>query len=390
MKFPRLKNPLLCRITSYIVVIGGFIAPIIIIFNLDFIPEIIKMLSFIAFMTGLLVYMIKNFALLMAMDGFLAMLNCYKKARKYFILPDSFSVKKCKKRIAKFGKKCEPIKKYPLPEILRYKSSPPISAYTKSTEKIFAVYSTNFLDKDTYLSIVSSARANSKILKGKKKHIFLDKQQKKSPIKQATSIVIVADKVDENFQNILCDTVCKNTGDGFDVSALPCIIDLKNKICTLDSLEFPNTGSFPIKNRCIKMIKRYIFGGRFPYKKSTEMLPQKDDDFDLNDSLWEFWRKTKKELIIDEKDRQKRFKNMHHGEIILEDDYIYIKWNEHAIWLSAEINDNEMTVEIDEIEYWDYPKENKISKADIRNLKNLINSFFDEKGYTVKYITFDD
>lgn len=111
MKFPRLKNPLLCRITSYIVVIGGFIAPIIIICNLDFVPETIKMISFFIFMIGLLIYMLKNFALLMGIDTVMAMLYCYKKARKKFILPDSFSVKRIKNRINKFGKDCEPIKK---------------------------------------------------------------------------------------------------------------------------------------------------------------------------------------------------------------------------------------------------------------------------------------
>lgn len=390
MKFPRLKNPLLCRILSYVVVLGGFIAPIIIIGNLDFVPETIKIITFFIFMIGLIIYMVKNFALLMGIDTVMAMLYCYKKARKQFILPDSFSVNKRKNRINRFGKGYEPIKKYPLPEILRYRSSPPISAYSKGTEKIFAVYSTKYLDKDIYQSIVSSARTNSKSLKGKRKHIFLDKQQRKSPIKQATAIIIFADKVDEDFQKILFNTACKKTGDGFDESILPCIIDLQNHICTFDSLCIPNIGSFPIKNRCIKMIKKYIFDGRFPYKNSPDILTPESDDYNLNESLWEFWRKNKKELILDEKQRKKQFKNMRNGEIIFKDDDLYIKWNERGVWLFAEINNDKNIVEIDEIVYWDYPKENKISKADTNSIKSLINTFFAKKGYLTKYISFDD
>ena len=42
LNFPQLKNALLCRILVYVVVLGGFIAPIIIIANLDFVHETIK------------------------------------------------------------------------------------------------------------------------------------------------------------------------------------------------------------------------------------------------------------------------------------------------------------------------------------------------------------
>ena len=68
MEFPKLKNALLCRILVYVVVLGGFIAPIIIVANLNFVPETIKIVVGVAFAIALLIYLIKNFMLLMAMD----------------------------------------------------------------------------------------------------------------------------------------------------------------------------------------------------------------------------------------------------------------------------------------------------------------------------------
>lgn len=335
--------------------------------------------------------MLKNFAILMFMDLSLSLLICYKKARKKFILPKTFTTENVKKKISKFGKNYEPIKKYPLPEMLRYQSKPPLTVYSQGIEKIFVAYHEEFLDKEIYLSVLSSARANIKYLKGKKKHLFLDKEQKKSPINQTAAVIIFANKVSDELQNNLYKTVSNNNCDDYDTSILPCIVDLENKICTFDSLLLPNIGQYPAKNRCIKMIKKYVFGGRFPYKSSPDMLSGVADDYDLNQSLWEFWKKTKKEAKVEISRNKKLFKKMKNGEIIFDDGgYIYVKWKEKGIWLSAELNEEDNIVEIDPVKLWDYPKTNNISKADISSLKSIINTFFAEKGYLTKYISLDD
>ncbi|MBQ8358568.1 MAG: hypothetical protein IJX37_01450, partial [Oscillospiraceae bacterium] len=77
MNFPRLKNALLCRILVYVVVLGGFIAPLIIVVSLKFVPEAVKVIVGIGLVVGLLIYLLKNFVLLMAMDVGLAMLHCH-------------------------------------------------------------------------------------------------------------------------------------------------------------------------------------------------------------------------------------------------------------------------------------------------------------------------
>ena len=389
MKSPKLKNALLCRILVYVVVLGGFIAPIIIVVNLKFFPEAIKVIVGIGLAVGLLIYLLKNFVLLMAMDVGLAMLHCHNTARKHFILPESFSEQKVERRINRFGKKYEPSAISPRPETLQYKSNAPMTIYSSGIEKIIATYRIDFLDKSQYQLMVNSATANSKALKGKKKHRFLDKSQKSSPLNRATVIVIFAKQVDEKLRNSLFDVVCKNGGDGFDTAILPCVVDLEKQVCTFDSMRMPYTGfQYPVKNRGIKIIRKYLFNNKFPFADSPDMLdPIKD--MDPEQSLWDFWKTMKKELVSDDKNMKKRFEKMKHRDIIFEVGYIYLKWEDHGLWISVELNEELRTAEIDAIDSWDYPKSHKIAKATIKEIKTLINTYFAGLGYTTKYISYE-
>jgi hypothetical protein len=208
-----------------VVVLGGFIAPIIIVAKLKFVPETIKVIVGIGLAVGLLIYLLKNFVLLMAMDVGLAMLHCHNTARKHFVLPKSLSEQKAEREFTRFGKEYEPSAISPRPETLLYKSNAPITIYSSGIEKIIATYHIDFLDKNQYQLIINSATANSKALKGKKKHRFLDKSQKSSPLNRVTVIVIYARRVDEKLRNGLFDVVCKNGGDGIDAAILPCVVD---------------------------------------------------------------------------------------------------------------------------------------------------------------------
>ena len=136
MEFPKLKNALLCRILVYVVVLGGFIAPIIIVANLNFVPETIKLVVGVAFAIALIIYLIKNFMLLMAMDIGLATLHCNNTARKRFALPKSFSIKNAENRISKFGKQYSPIANSPKPHLLQYKSNAPLTIYPAELKRL--------------------------------------------------------------------------------------------------------------------------------------------------------------------------------------------------------------------------------------------------------------
>lgn len=387
MKYPKLKNALVCRILVYIIVIGGFAAPIIIVAKLKFIPETLKIIVGIGLAVGLFIYIIKNFALLITMDVWLAMIHCYNTARKHFTLPKSFSEQKIKKKITRFGNQYEPAAISPRPQTLQYKSHTPIAAYSSGIEKVIAVYYIDFLDKKQYRMIINSAAVNSEMLQGKKKHYFLDKKQKKSPLNRVTVIVIYAGHTDTQLRNNLSDEICKNGGNGFDNAILPCVIDLEKKICTFDSMRIPYTGfQYPVKNRGIKIIRKYLFNNRLPLTYSQEKLDPYND-FDPEQSLWDFWKTMKKELVTSDKKKKKRFEKMAHGCIVFEDECIYLKWKDRGLLVSVELNEEQGTAVIDPLNLWDYPKSNKIAKSDIIEIRKLINTYFSELGFTAKYIS---
>ena len=389
MKIPQLKNALLCRILVYVVVLGGFIAPIIIVANLNFVPETIKIVVGVAFAIALLIYLIKNFMLLMAMDIGLATLHCNNTARKRFALPRLFAVKKVENRILKYGKPCSPIAILPKPHLLQYKSNAPLTIYSSGIEKVIVAYYIDFLDKNQYHSIINSATAISNALKGKKKHRFLDKSQKKSPLNRVTVIFLFAKQVDPNFRDNLFKAVCQNGGDGFDTATIPCVVDLETQFATFDSMRIPYAGfQYPVKNRGIRLIRKCLFNGKLTFANSPDAIdPIKDTD--PEQSLWSFWRNMKKELISDEKETKKRYEKMVHKELIFDDGYIYLKWEDNGIWVSVEIDEKTKIAEIDAIDSWYYPKQNKIAKTTIKEMKGIINSYFAELGYTTKFISYD-
>ena len=112
-------------------------------------------------------------------------------------------------------------------------------------------------------------------------------------------------------------------------------------------------------------------------------------DMDPEQSLWDFWKTMKKELVSDDKNMKKRFEKMKHRDIIFEDGYIYLKWEDYGLWISVELNEELRMAAIDPIDSWDYPKSHKIAKATIKEIEILINTYFAGLGYTTKYISYE-
>lgn len=391
MNFPKLKNAVLCRILVYVIVIGIFAAPAIIVGCIDMVPDSVKVMFILVCSVGLIVYLIKNFVVLMSLDCTLALLHCRQTARKQFTLPKSFSVSKLDKRITRFGKKCDSRPLSPMPQALMYKFKPSITVYAKGIETVIAAYSVEYLDKALYTSIFNSAVINSKALEGKKKPRFLDKKQKKSPLNRVTIILILAKSIDSGLSASLFDTVQKNSKDGFDVSILPCVMNLENHCCIFDSERIPYIGfQYPVKNRGIKTIRNLVFYGKIPYSSSPYVLdPMKDEKTgeDLSEiSLWTFWRRMKKEMISDDKEIRTRFTNMEHKQVFLDNGYLYMKWEDRGIWLTAEFDEEQKTVKLDAIDSWVYPKSGQIAKKTIVEMRRFLDEYFADIGYTTKYM----
>ena len=86
MNQPKLKSPRLCRLLTYIVVIGFWMLPIVIVFQFP-LHDLIRVVVIFASLIGLLVYLFKNIMILMMMDMMLAMLSCHRTARTCYHLP---------------------------------------------------------------------------------------------------------------------------------------------------------------------------------------------------------------------------------------------------------------------------------------------------------------
>lgn len=391
MKYPKIKNALLCRILINIVVVGGFLVPIIPICLLPFIPEGTKILISLALVVALIVYLIKNFVTLMTMDATLAFINCFKNARTLYNLPNNFNIEKIQKTVLRFGKSCEAQPIFPQPDSLQYKFKTSWDIYSKGTEKVVATYRTEILDKELYLKIFNSAKRNSKALTGTKKPLFLDKEQKEAPLKRITVVFIFAQTIEEKFRSDMYDTLCKQNGDEIDDCYLPCVIDLERKLCSFNSMKFPELGlGHHAINIGIKFICKTIFGGK-PSLENNNHFINVELDNSLDDSLWTFWKNIKKEVVGDEKGRRKRFEKMEHKQIIFdkEDEFIYVKWENKGLWLSVILNEDTRNVEVDSIHSWDYPKSNMIAKNTIKEIEKTISIYFAGLGYTAKF-TVDD
>jgi len=386
MAHPKLKYPRLCRLLTYVVVLGCAIVPCAVILCLPFIPEWLKVLCLLVIAISLLVYLIKNFPMLMGMDMLLAMLSCYRTARTQYSLPEGRTAEQIKNRLLRWGIRCEPSPILPKPQFLRYRFKPSATIYTKGIEQIVSAYEVDLLDMDTYRAILASIKTNSSALLGKKKPRLLDKQQKDAPLNRVTVAVIFAKQVDSKLSSGLYELLDKQCGDGFDVSILPCVIDLQARSCVFNSLRIPYIGfSYPVKNRGIRLIRKAVFGGRLPLPAEHYLPPIEDVDPEC--SLWMLWRELQEETQGQSKAEVRRFENMVDQEILIDEDFLFLKWGEHGISEFFELDAEAKTVTFEAVGIWSYPKVRPIAKKTIAQIESHIRHYFESKGYAV---TFED
>ena len=382
MNAPKLKNALLCRILVYVVVIGIPILAITLAVSIPVIPLPVRVLVCIGSAVGLLIYVVRNFAVLMAMDMALAVQHCRNTARRRFHLPRGFCEGRVERRLRRIGRAYEPTSIEPRPELLRYRSRAPITGYASGTETVVALYRTRLLTKEGYHATVRSATANSEHLKGRRRHLLLDREQKKAPLCRVTVALILADRLESGLIEKMDTAVCKNGGDGFDTAVLPCVVDLLEGVCVFDSERIPYTGfQYPVKNRGIAIIRKCVFGGRLPLGEEHRLEPIRD--LDPEQSLWAFWRWMQRELVEQDREQKRRFERMAHGEIVLDDGFLYLKWQDRGVCLAVELDEASRRAEVDAIDAWDYPKPNAIAHRTADEMRETIRAYFASRGYTV-------
>lgn len=394
-QFPQLKQTLLCKIFLCLMMLKYAIFGIL-VGTLSVIPDNVKVFLIVGACILTLADMFRNFAFYLTTEMTLEVLHCLLTGGWEFSLPQAFSAQELVQRCGSFGRAYEPAVLALRPAILRYRSGRPAQMFASGIEKIIAVYPVAMLDEDTYRRIHASAAQNAKALKGKKKHILLEKPQRKAPIDQVTVALIVADQVEEAFRSKLKNVASKQVGDGETVSMIPCVVDLEKQRCIFDSTrEVFLDGHYPVKNRGIRLIKRYLFrGGLQRIGDSNDFLKNEaaaaengEEKEVLEMSFWEFTRMAKKEMAGCDEEDEKRFKQMKHREIVVEGEYLYLKWEQSGIWTALEMDEKARTVKLDPIVSWYYPRARKIDKETVKKLKKEIGAYFAGEGCTVKYNT---
>ena len=384
MKQPKLKYPRLCRILTYVVVIGAGLLPIFLVFQFP-VPDIFKIIVLFASLIGLLIYLVKNFMILMMMDMMLAMLSCYRTARKLYYLPKNRTADAIRRSILRYGTVCAPAPIKPAPSALRYKFGNPMTVYNSGIERVVAAYEVDLLDRDMYRDIFTSAKVNSKALIGRKKAKFLDSQQKKQPLHRVTVILILAHKVDPTLSTELYDLVCKQCGDENENCIVPCVVDLENHTCVFNCLRVPFVGfGYAVKNRGIRIIKNRIFGGFLPLSNEHMLPPVKDADPEM--SLWDLWKELHHQFVGAERKTKRQFEAMDDREVRIVDDLLFLKWDQRGVCQEIQMDTEKKTVMVEPVTNWTYPKSQPIGKKLIQKITDHINDYFTKNGYSVVFM----
>ena len=384
MTQPKLKYPRLCRILTYVVVLGWGLSPLFAAFLFPM-PDLIRVILVFGSLIGLLYYLVRNVIVLMMMDITLATLSCYRTARKQYTLPPGRTIDAIRGSILRYGDPYDPSPIMPRPSALRYKFSMPLSVYSRGIERIVAAYEIDLLDMDTYRMIISSAKTNSNALMGKKKARFLDKEQKKKNLHRVTVIPILAHRIDPALMPSLYDLVCKQCGDEHENCIVPCIVNLEQNTCVFNSLRVPYVGfSYTAKNRGIRIIRQKILDGNWNLRGNEHYL---DPIRDLNpeDSLWDFWRECHHQIVGADRETKKRFESMAEREIRADGDSLYLKWDHRGICQSIELDSERKIAKVATITNWAYPKSQPIGKKIIQKMEEHIISYYAKQEYRVEF-----
>lgn len=385
MNIPKLKYPRLCRILTYVVVLGCGLLPIVIVLPLP-VPDIIKIIVMLGSLIGLLLYLFRNFMVLMMMDMALASLSCYQTARTQYTLPANRTADAIRRNILRYGTQCNPSPIQPQPSALRYKFSNPVTVYSRGIERVIAAYEVDLLDSDMYRDILSSAKTNSKALIGRKTAIFLDAQQKKQSLHRVTVVLILAHKVDPQMIPNLYQLVCKQCGDENEDCTVPCVVDLAHRTCVFNCLRLPYIGySYAVKNRGIRIIKNKVFGGNLNLNGNTYFLSP-IRDINPEDSLWDFWKELHHQLIGADRASKRRFESMSERDMLIVGDVLYLKWDQRGIRQTVKLDAEKKLASVECVTNWFYPKIQPIGKKTIQKIEEHITSYYVNQGYVVEFI----
>ena len=114
------------------------------------------------------------------------------------------------------------------------------------------------------------------------------------------------------------------------------------------------------------------------------------EDFDAEKTLWSFWRELKQEWRDQNRKTKKHLAKMSHGQMIVEEESILVKWEDRGIDWPLRWEEEEKNAVVTVTDIWDYPKIRPMSKKHLALLKDRINHHFTQEGHTVRFVTLEE
>ncbi len=338
-----------------------------------------------------IVFIIRIFPILMAIDMIFESMRNWKKDRLFFVCKANGEgeqiYEKIINRVKKHGKSIdvENVKREPV--CVRYKRTSSAEVFYSSVERNIIVYRTKFLDDKEMSDILSCAKAiASKMKVFTKPWFFLTKEERKAPACRVFVVLVFADDVSQSG----IDFIRKERKWDENI-VFPCAVDLTRNRYYFDGmreLHFEGMEGKPSKNTAIKLTNKILFNGKSDLKDNNNLPPCPVDDEMLEAPFFE----TLKELVVEDvkenKTTKKIYKNLNNGEVFEKDNLLYINKDGRVTTFLVLENEEctQDTVDLVVSGFWDYPKKNKISKKDIISLKEQAVEYFGSKNKKVEFI----
>ena len=369
MKKIKLTNTTLCQFLLYLPIlifsVAGFIS-----FAFE---TLISAILGILFWILMVVYLLWFLFVLISGDIVFKIIKNWQKNRLWYSLTQT--PEQIISRANRFGKPFTEHTSSQPPLLVQNKKANSPTIFWSSIIKTVIIYKTENLDELTYRKIFASA----KVLEGQthtphKRSIFMTKAENNAPVCHAIALIILADKADEAVTASV-----RKLPDFEETALVPCIVDLSSKKVYFDGLSDPTisgmTGTSP-KNYAHKLITKIVFGGKLPLENNHQFDYSRIDSELLEKTLYDFIIEMQSALKDSKNESKKIAKNMVYDEIKIHEESLFIKLGERVAEFTVFGDENEQDIGIMCDDFWIYPKKQKISKKDKKELKDRITNFY--------------
>ncbi len=195
-------------------------------------------------------------------------------------------------------------------------------------------------------------------------------------------MLIFTNRVDTTLDIRLHEQVCKQTGDEFEDSFLPCVVDFGRGQCCFDAAKLPYVGfGIAAKNRAIRLIRRFVFNGRLPAGDgSSWSIP----DCGPDTTLWELWSSLSREFRGVGTEIKKTLSRMVDRQIRMDDRLLYLRWGERGLTIPAIRKENRLY--LTETFDWEYPNERPMAKKTRTEIRAYLTAHFAKQGITAEFL----